>query len=63
MVQPRPLAVTCAPDTADCQPAAAAPVADDSAMSPGQIVAGLAGLLVLGLVFGRRRSALPQVGC
>ena len=23
---------------------------------------GLAGLLVLGLVFGRRRSALPQVG-
>jgi hypothetical protein len=61
MVQLQPVAAACAPGAANCRPAAQAPATDELAMSPGQIVAGLAGLLVLGLVFGRRRSVLPQV--
>lgn len=61
MVQLQPLPATCAPGATDCRPTAEAPATDDSAMSPGQIVAGLAGLLVLGLVFGRRRAVLQQV--
>jgi hypothetical protein len=42
--------------------AAASPVSlNDSEISPGSLVAGVVGLLVLGLVFGRRKSGLPQV--
>ncbi|WP_310474474.1 hypothetical protein [Sandarakinorhabdus sp.] len=51
----------CPSGAATCPPATEIFADDDSGMSPGQIVAGLAGLLVLGLVFGRRRSVLPQV--
>jgi hypothetical protein len=59
VVQLQPLPARCT--AADCRPTVAAPAADDSTISPGQMVAGLAGLLILGLVFGRRRSVLPQV--
>lgn len=32
-----------------------------TALGNGSLVAGLAGLLVLGLVFGRRKAGLPEV--
>ena len=52
----------CADGAPDCARADASPAAEDeTAMSPGPIVAGLAGLLVLGLVFGRRKAGLPEV--
>jgi hypothetical protein len=52
----------CVDGSPDCVRADAAPAAEDeTAMSTGPMVAGLAGLLVLGLVFGRRKAGLPEV--
>jgi MYXO-CTERM domain-containing protein len=45
--------------TACAQPAAQ-PQGDTGA-NAGPLIAGLVGLLVLGLVFGRRKPGLPQV--
>lgn len=52
----------CADGAPDCVRADAPLTSEDkTAMSPGPIVAGLAGLLVLGLVYGRRKAGLPEV--
>ena len=52
-------AVDCRAEASQC--AAAAAAADADPVGTGSIIAGLAGLLVLGLVFGRRRGGLPEV--
>lgn len=61
LVQIEAVPAACSAGTPDCAPAADRAATDASAMSPGQIIAALAGMLVLGLVFGRRRPTLPQV--
>lgn len=59
MVQLTPPSKVCPADAAACPPVETAPA--DTETGAGPLVAGLAGLLVLGLVFGRRRAGLPEV--
>lgn len=59
MVQLAPPSALCPADPAACPPAATVP--SDTETGTGPLVAGLAGLFVLGLVFGRRRASLPEV--
>jgi hypothetical protein len=62
LVELAPAEGDCAPGAAQCGRVEARVAAEsDRDFGSGSIVAGLAGLLVLALVFGRRKPVLPQV--
>ena len=59
--QPNRLAECPTDDPACISPANAPAATGTTGVANGPIIAGLLGLLVLGMVFGRRKGGLPEV--